>query len=168
MDQLAQAILESWDRQTRIFMNLAGLVDETNRSAKPAPEGWSIDEHLAHVHSCRRGWLAAISPESIKSFGRSYEQIDEETWVPIKDLDEIKRQLNLSGAAIRTYMEEAIEAGTTRVAPYDHPIFFLQHMLWHDGYHFGLIVLALRNAGIEPTEEWEERNVWGIWRDPEI
>jgi hypothetical protein len=37
-------------------------------------------------------------------------------------------------------------------------------MVWHDGWHVGLIFLALRLNGQEPREEWEEPNVWGLWR----
>ena len=37
-------------------------------------------------------------------------------------------------------------------------------MVWHDGWHVGLIFLALRLNGQEPPEEWEEPNVWGQWR----
>jgi hypothetical protein len=37
-------------------------------------------------------------------------------------------------------------------------------MVWHEGYHAGLILLALRNAGQEPTEEWDEYNIWALWR----
>jgi hypothetical protein len=37
-------------------------------------------------------------------------------------------------------------------------------MIWHEGWHVGLIFLALRLAGEEPKQEWEEANVWGEWR----
>ncbi|MGA2096413.1 MAG: DinB family protein [Candidatus Acidiferrum sp.] len=30
---------------------------------------------------------------------------------------------------------------------YDHAILFLQHMIWHEGYHQGQIKLALNLAG---------------------
>ncbi len=37
-------------------------------------------------------------------------------------------------------------------------------MVWHEGWHAGIILLALRLNGREPAEQWEETNLWGIWR----
>jgi len=30
---------------------------------------------------------------------------------------------------------------------YDHPLLYLQHMIWHEGYHHGQIKLALKVMG---------------------
>jgi uncharacterized damage-inducible protein DinB len=163
MDTVAAALLTSWDRQVEILGNIIGLIDEKTRGAKPAPEGWPIAEHLAHIHEVRYGWLNEVAPELAKTLGDTYIR-QGDTWVPITDLAEIKSQLDLSAKAIRVAVEEALASGKTQVGPYSSPVFFLQHMIWHEGYHFGLIVLALRNAGAEPTEEWDEEKVWAIWR----
>lgn len=65
-------------------------------------------------------------------------------------------------------MRQGIESGGAPLegenARYDNPVLLLQHMIWHDGWHVGLIFLALRLNGQEPPEEWEEPNVWGQWR----
>jgi len=36
---------------------------------------------------------------------------------------------------------------------YDHPILFLQHMIWHEGYHHGQIKLALKLMGHTLTDK---------------
>jgi uncharacterized damage-inducible protein DinB len=163
MEPLADVLLESWDRQTQILTNLANLIDESTRGAKPAPEGWPISEHLCHVHEVRTGWLNTIDPKRAKELGEVYSQ-EGNQWIAITDLAEIKRHLAMSAKAVREAVKELLAAGVEKIGPYDHPVYFLQHMIWHEGYHFGLIILALRNAGKEPTEEWEEANVWGLWR----
>jgi len=164
---LESAILESWERQTRIFGNLVGRIDASNAQLKPSEDGWPIVGHLCHLYTCRAEWLSKVSPEHAIPWDAVWQKVDG-AWQTIEDLDEVKRLLALSGEAVGTAVRTKLEEGAERVAPYDHPIFFLQHMVWHDGYHFGLIMLALRLGGQEPPEEWEERNVWGVWRDPEI
>lgn len=165
-DPLLPVFLESWDRQCRILDNLAALVDESNRSTKPSPEGMALDMQLCHIHEVRHGWLGEFSKAHQATLGDVLHQ-EGDQWLPIADLDAIRAQLKVSAKAVRDATEAGVERGG-RIPPYDHAVFFLQHMLWHEGYHFALILLGLRNAGIEPSDEWEELNVWGIWRDPEI
>lgn len=160
-----QALLDSWDRQCRILDAVAGLIDESNRHAKPSVDGWPLDKQLAHTHNTRKFWLSQIAPEKAAALGASYA---DEQGTPIADLDEIKRQLTLSGLAVREAVSEGLEKGMVPMvgpnATYDNPVLFLQHMVWHEGWHVGLIMLALRLNGQEPPEEWEEPNVWGLWR----
>lgn len=62
---------------------------------------------------------------------------------------------------------DALGKGVTQFGWYDNPVLFIQHMVWHEGWHIGLIFLALRLAGQEIPEEWEETKVWGEWRTEE-
>lgn len=156
-------LLESWDRQTRILDNLIALITPDLLQAKPSPDGMTLLEHICHVHQVRRYWLREVAPERLAGFDRVVREVNGD-WVEIDDLDEIKRQLTLSAAAVREAVRDLMEQKVTQIGPYSHPAFFLQHMVWHEGYHFALILLALRLAGIEPSVEWEEENVWAIWR----
>ena len=61
-------------------------------------------------------------------------------------------------------MEQSLTDGKEKVGFYDNPVLFLQHMIWHEGWHVGLIILGLRLSGEEPPEEWEENHIWGEWR----
>jgi uncharacterized damage-inducible protein DinB len=46
---------------------------------------------------------------------------------------------------------------------YDHPLLFLQHMIWHDGYHHGQIKLALKLAGHPFDDEQIGALTWDVW-----
>lgn len=158
---VTEALLESWDRQCRILTNVATLINESNRHAKPSTDGWSLDFQLAHVHQVRRYWLSQVAPERAKAVAESF--ID--GWqTPISDLEQIKTLLDDSAVAVREAMVELIAKDVQSVGGYDHPVLFLQHMIWHEGWHVGLIFLALRLNGQEPPEVWEEPHVWGQWR----
>jgi len=158
-----ELLLESWDRQARIIQSLADLVDEKIRSVKPSEDGWPLDAQLAHVHQTRRWWLKSTDAKYLEGYGRA---VLEDGETPIADLGEIKGLLVQSAAAVRTATLEGLKAGG-KFGPYDHAIFFLQHMVWHEGYHAGLILLALRNAGQDPSDEWCEKHIWELWRGPE-
>lgn len=160
-------LLESWDRQCQIISSLADRINESNRNVKPSPDGMPLAEQLAHIHAVRHGWLGEVSSDHASTLGSTFLKING-AWAPIDDLGEIKHQLNLSAKVVRDAVKQALEDSQGKTGPYDHPIFFLQHMIWHEGWHAGLIMLGLRLAGEEPPEEWEERNIWGVWRDPEV
>ncbi|MEZ0327312.1 MAG: DinB family protein [Fimbriimonas sp.] len=158
---VTEALLESWDRQCRIVTAVASRIDESNRRVKPSEDGWPLDHQLAHIHLVRRFWLSRIDPQRADALGESF--VDGWT-TPITDLATIKQLLEDSGKAIGDAMREAIANETGAIGGYDHPVIFLQHMVWHEGWHVGLIFLGLRLAGQEPPEEWEEEHVWGEWR----
>ncbi|MEI8281126.1 MAG: DinB family protein [Armatimonadota bacterium] len=155
------AILDSWDRQCRIVNAVAGQINETNANALPSADGWPISRHLAHMHNTRKYFLGQFDQELADSLGNVFPN----GWdAPITDLDAIRTMLVESGVAVRTVVRKALEEGNEKVGFYDNAILYLQHMVWHEGWHVGLIFLALRLAGQEPSEEWEEEKVWGEWR----
>lgn len=162
---LSDALLDSWDRQCTIVDNVCTLIDESNRHVKPSEDGWPLDKQLAHMHRVRKFFLAQVAPEHAAALGDSYA---DEIGTPIADLEQIKQNLSESGVAVRTAVSEALAKGVNpMVGPnvtYDNPVLLLQHMVWHDGWHVGLIFLGLRLNGQEPPEEWDEPNVWGLWR----
>jgi uncharacterized damage-inducible protein DinB len=164
---LSQALLDSWDRQCRIVDNLAAAMSPELLQTKPDPEGWTVAHHLAHIHTTRRYWhmLAAGLEQPV---GPSlFTVVSDEEWVPSSDIDEIRGRLAESGSLVRSWVAEQIEAGTQRTGNYEHPVLYLQHMVWHEGWHAALLMLAMRRAGQEPSEEWECANIWNLWRDPD-
>jgi uncharacterized damage-inducible protein DinB len=78
------------------------------------------------------------------------------------DLASIVAAIRSSGAAVASALE-AMES-EAKPGPYEDVGAFLGHLVWHDGWHAGLIMLALRRGGHEPEEIWEERNLWEVWR----
>jgi uncharacterized damage-inducible protein DinB len=138
-------------------------VTEELKHAKPSEDGMPIYEQFAHIHNTRRFWLSQTSPAHLEGYGKSYVQAGDE-WEAVQDLAQLRSLLKASAKAVRDATAQAMAEGKTQFGGYDHPLFFLQHMIWHEGYHFALVSLALRLAGAEPSEEWEEANVWGLWR----
>ena len=161
---VTEALLDSWDRQCRIVNAVAARIDESNRHLKPSEDGWPLDRQLAHIHNVRHFFLSNIAPTAAASVGESF--VD--GWqTPIQDLARIKELLLESGVAVREVVRETLQNDVGQMGWYDNPVLFLQHMVWHEGWHVGLIFLALRQAGQEPPEEWEETHVWGEWRTEE-
>lgn len=158
---VTDALLDSWDRQCRIVDAIAGRIDETNRGFKPSEDGMPLDAQLAHIHKVRLYFLENVSPEHAAGIGDSY--VDGWT-TPIDDLGKIKELLKASGKGVRDAVEHLLNQGVDKAGWYDNPVLYLQHMVWHDGWHVGLIVLGLRLGGQEIPENWEEEKVWGEWR----
>lgn len=160
----AEQLLDSWDRQCRIVDAVATLIDEGNRHVKPSDDGWGLDRQLAHMHNVRRFFLSQVAPEHA---ARLTSASADDLGSPLADLEAIKACLQASGKAVRDAVRDGLKTGGPMASShvvYDNPIVLLQHMVWHDGWHVGLIFLALRLNGQEPPEEWEEPNVWGQWR----
>jgi len=161
---IAAALLDSWDRQCRIVSAVATLITDENRHVKSSEDGLSLDRHLAHMHGVRRFFLSQVAPDHAAGLARA--SVDDEG-TPLEDLDAIKACLDASAAAVRAAVAEGLEKGgplSSEHVTYDNAVVLLQHMVWHDGWHIGLIFLALRLNGQEPPESWEEPNVWGQWR----
>lgn len=158
---ITAALLDSWDRQSRIVNAVATRVTPANKLAQPSPDGMPLFAQLAHIHKVRAHWLGELD----KELSASLPEVYLDGWSnPVDDLEVLRDALVKSGEAVRAALERAFESGQEKCGGYDNPVLFLQHMVWHDGWHVGLILLALRQAGEEPTEEWEELNVWGEWR----
>ena len=162
---ITDALLDSWDRQCRIVEAVTTLIDEKNRNVKASEGGMSLDQQLAHMHNTRRFFLSQVAPDQAEGLTTAYADRD---GTPLADLQAIKNCLKASGPAVRDAVREGLANGVAPMSSehvtYHNPVLFLQHMVWHDGWHVGLIFLALRLNGQEPPEEWEEPNVWGLWR----
>jgi len=162
--EIVHDLLDSWDRQCKIVNSVTSLIDDDNRHIKPSDDGWSLDRHLAHMHGTRRFFLSQVAPEHAADLVSASSDTE---GTPLADLDAIKACLEASGKAVRNAVQAGIEKGGPMAGGhvvYDNPTLFLQHLVWHEGWHAGLIFLALRLNGQEPPEEWEETNVWGQWR----
>ena len=73
-----------------------------------------------------------------------------------RDRGRIAAMLNDSAKVVRDAVKGRVEAGRGMDLHYDHPILFLQHMIWHEGYHHGQIKLALKLTG-RPSNRRESR-----------
>lgn len=153
---LLDVLLDSWDRNNTILVNLLRALPEGGLEARLMAGSPSVAELFTHIRFVRLVFISEDAPE----FARD---LPEEEWVDERDPDRIAHLLNESAAAVRDAVKGRVVSGQEMNQHYDHPILFLQHMLWHEGYHHGQIKLALKAAGRPLTDDKAGRVTWGIW-----
>lgn len=153
---LLEALLDSWDRNNTILLNLLRALPEGGLEARALGGSPSVAELFTHIHFVRLVFISEDAPE----FARD---LPEEEWMDERDCDHIAQMLNDSAKAVRDAVKSRVEAGREMNFHYDHPILLLQHMLWHEGYHHGQIKLALKATGRPMTDEEAGPVTWGVW-----
>lgn len=156
--RLLEALLNSWDRNNTILLNLLRAVPEGGLPVRAMEGGPSVAEMFTHMHFVRLVFVFEDAPE----FART---LPEKEWVAEPDPGRLARMLNDSAQAVRDAVKGRMEASRDMDLHYDHPLLLLQHMIWHEGYHHGQIKLALKMAGQPLTDEEAGPGTWGIWMD---
>ncbi|MCU1237915.1 MAG: hypothetical protein JWP63_5882 [Candidatus Solibacter sp.] len=154
--RLLEALLDSWDRNNTILINLLRGLPEGGLAARAIEGSPSIAELFTHIHFVRLVFVLEDAPE----FARN---LPDEEWAVERDAGRIEQMLNDSARAVRDAVKSRVEAGGDMDLHYDHPILLLQHMIWHEGYHHGQIKLALKVAGRPMTNEQAGPVTWGVW-----
>jgi len=152
---LLDALLNSWDRNNSILVNLLRALPEGGLEARVSPESHSVAQLFAHMHYVRLAFVEEDAPEFARPLPEEY--------VHERDRDRIERNLSESANAVREAVKGRLESGRPMNLHYDHPILFLQHMIWHEGYHHGQIKLALKASGRPVTDKQVGRGTWGVW-----
>jgi uncharacterized damage-inducible protein DinB len=153
---LLDALLDSWDRNNTILINLLRALPEATLEARAMDGSPSIGELFGHIHYVRLVFVSEDAPE----FGRT---VPEEEWFVERDTERMTKMLNDSATAVREAVKGRLEGGREMNLHYDHPILFLQHMIWHEGYHHGQIKLALKLAGHPMPDEQAGPLTWDVW-----
>jgi len=153
---LLEALLDSWDRNNSILLNLLRALPEGGLDARAMLGSPSIAQLFTHIHYVRLVLVSEDAPE----FARD---LPEEEWTVERDVGRITQMLNESAKAVRDAVKTRVEAGRGMNLHYDHPILLLQHMIWHEGYHHGQMKLALKAAGRPLTDEEAGPVTWGVW-----
>src|SRR6266446_4866054 len=153
---LIEALLDSWDRNNIILLNLLRALPEGGLEARVMEGSPSAAELFTHIHYVRLVFISEDAPE----FARD---LPEEEWMDERDPDRLAQMLNDSVKAVRDAVKSRVEAGREMNLHYDHPILLLQHMVWHEGYHHGQMKLALKVAGRPMTDEEAGPLTWGAW-----
>jgi len=154
--RLLEALLNSWDRNNTILLNLLHALPEGGLEARAAKGSPSIAELFTHIHYVRLVFVYEDAPE----FARD---LPKEEWVAERDPGRITHMLNDSAKAVRDAVRSRVEAGRDMDLHYDHPILMLQHMIWHEGYHHGQMKLALKVAGLPMTDQEAGPVTWDVW-----
>ena len=154
--RLLEVLLESWDRNNTILVNLLRALPEGGLEARAMESSPSVAQLFTHIHYVRLVFVSEDAPE----FSRD---LPEEEWMVERDPGRIAQMLNDSAKVVRDAVKSRVEAGREMNLHYDHPILLLQHMIWHEGYHHGQIKLALKLAGCPMTNETAGPVTWRVW-----
>lgn len=154
--RLLEVLLDSWDRNNTILLNLLRALPEGGLAARAMEGSPSIAQLFTHIHFVRLVFVFEDAPEFAGN-------LPEEEWVVERDPGRIAQMLNDSARAVRDAVKGRVEAGRDMNVHYDHPVLLLQHMLWHEGYHHGQMKLALKLAGRPMTDEEAGPVTWDVW-----
>lgn len=157
-ERLLQALLDSWDRNNTILVNLLLALPESVLELRPMQGSPTMAELFTHIHYVRLVFLSEDAPE----FAR---EPPAEEWSAVRDRRRMAAMLTESATALRDAVQGRLETGRAMDLHYDHPILMLQHMIWHEGYHHGQIKLALKLAGHPISDEQAGPLSWDIWLD---
>lgn len=153
---LLEAALDSWDRNNAILVNLLRLIPDGGLQARATEGSPSVAQMFSHVHYVRLVFVSEDAPE----FARA---MPKDEWSGEHNPSQLAAMLNDSAKAVREAVQNKIATGGEMKLHYDHPLFFLQHMIWHEGYHHGQIKLALKLAGKPILNEAAGPGTWRVW-----
>ncbi|HXY30542.1 MAG TPA: DinB family protein [Gemmatimonadaceae bacterium] len=154
--RLLDALLDSWDRNNAILVNLLRVLPDDGLEVSAVEGGRSIAQLFTHIHFVRLMLVSEDAPELARS-------LPAKEWAAERDRDRIAQMLAESAAVVRDAVRGRLEAGRPMDLHYDHPILMLQHMIWHEGYHHGQMKLALKVAGQALPNHVAGPVTWGLW-----
>jgi uncharacterized damage-inducible protein DinB len=154
---LLDAVLDSWDRNNTIMLNLLRVVPEGGLEIRATETSASVAQQFMHIHHERLISVFEEAPE----FARD---VPTEEWMVESDRVRIAQMLTESARAVHDAVRGRVLANRHMDLHYDHPILMLQLLLWHEGYHHGQIKLALKLAGQPIGNDDAGPLTWDVWR----
>jgi uncharacterized damage-inducible protein DinB len=158
---LLEVLLNSWDRNNTILVNLLRAIPEGGLEVRAMEGSPSVAELFTHIHYVRLVFVSEDAPEFAG-------KVPEKEWAPESDRNRMAGMLNESARTVRDAVMGRIQAGREMDLHYDHPILFLQHMIWHEGYHHGQIKLALKMAGRAIGNKEIGPLTWRVWMQKRV
>jgi len=155
--RLLEALLDSWDRNNTIMLNLLRALPEGGLEVKAMPDSPSVAQQFTHINHERLVSVFEEAPEFAID-------VPAEEWMVERDRERIAQMLNDSAKAVRDAVKGRVLAGRDMDLNYDHPLLLLQLLLWHEGYHHGQIKLALKVAGQPISNDEAGPATWDVWR----
>jgi uncharacterized damage-inducible protein DinB len=153
---LLDVLLDSWDRNNTILLNLLHLIPDGGLEVRPAESSPSIAELFTHIHYVRLVFVSEDAPE----FAR---KLPDREWDAERDRNRITAMLKESAKTVGDAVKSRVEEQRPMDVHFDHPILLFQHMIWHEGYHHGQIKFALKLAGIPISNEQAGPCTWRVW-----
>src|SRR5260370_12343642 len=102
---LLEALLDSWDRNNTILVNLLRSLPEGGLEVKAMEGSPSVAELFTHIHYVRLVLALEDAPEFANS------DVPMEEWVNEHDPGRIAQMLNDSSRAVREAVRSKVEAG---------------------------------------------------------
>ena len=156
MADVLEALLDSWDRNNIITVNLLSGIPPDTFDFKPADGSPSIAQLFMHMHYVRMVFVEEDAPEFAG-------ETPKDEWSVERDRDRLTQMLNESAKAVRDAVKGRLADGHAMDRHYDHPILMLQHLIWHEGYHHGQIKLTLKMAGRPFDDDAIGPLTWSVW-----
>jgi uncharacterized damage-inducible protein DinB len=153
---MLDALLDSWDRNNIITVNLLRAVPPDAIDLTPADGSPSIAQLFAHMHYVRLIFIFEDAPEFALGLPKA-------EWAVERDRDRLAQMLHDSAKAVRDAVRNRIDSDRGMLVHYDHPLLMLQHLIWHEGYHHGQIKLTLKLAGRAAEDAAIGPLTWGVW-----
>ena len=153
---LLDALLDSWDRNNRILVNLLQALPAGGLEARAQEGSPSVAEMFSHIHHVRLVFVSEDAPEFAKP-------APQKEWDIERDRTRLAQLLDESAKTVRDAVKSRVDTGRHLDTHYDHPILLLQHMIWHEGYHHGQIKLALKAAGCPLANKDAGPITWRVW-----
>lgn len=153
---LLEDLLDSWNRNNEILIGLLRVLPEGGLDVRATEGGPTVAQLFTHMHYVRLVFVEEDAPEFAAA-------LPEDEWAVESDPRRIAQMLAESAKVVRDAVKNRVETGRAMNLHYDHPILFLQHMIWHEGYHHGQIKLALKLAGCPIDDEVAGPVTWSVW-----
>lgn len=157
---LLNVILESWDLNNLIMLNLLGVVPVESLAAKTTESSHSVSEMFTHMHHERMISVSEEAPEFRP-------KVPEKEWVFESNPEAIARMLTESARLVRDAVKARVEAGRGLELNFSHPIHLILFLIFHEGYHHGQIKTALKVAGCPIPDDIAGPLTWDVWRGRE-
>lgn len=154
---LLDVVLDSWDRNNEILINLLAAIPEGGLAARATATSPTVGQMFAHLHHER---MVSVQEEAPEAAG----DVPREEWADERDPARIAAMLRESGERVRQAVRGRVEAGAAMDLSYDHPILLIQLLIFHEAYHHGQIKLALKIAGLAVGDDIAGPRTWDVWR----
>ena len=116
--RLLETLLDSWDRNNTILLNLLRVIPEGELEARAMEGSPSIAEMFTHIHYVRLVFVFEDAPEFAKN-------LPEKEWVVEPNPGRIAQMLTDSAKAVRDAVKSRVQTGRDMDLQYDHPILLL-------------------------------------------
>jgi uncharacterized damage-inducible protein DinB len=156
--ELVTQLLDIWDRNNAIMLNLLKLLPAGALSVRALPHSPTIGQQLMHLYYIRLAHVEEATP-------RYAVPVPEEEWPYEDNAERLAGLFAESASVVRGALAAHLESGEPTDLHYDSPLIMLMHLIWHEAYHHGQIKLTLKLAGMALPDEPTGIMTWGVWMD---